>query len=106
MSAAARIGDSEAGGCDLGLDCCPHNRAGTNTEASENVFINGRGAHRKGDTGSCNCPHGGTFVTVGGSASVLINGRAATRIGDGTACQACGQGGIHTTGSNNVFIGG
>lgn len=106
MPAAARLGDNEAGGCDFGKPCCPHGRTGTNTEASENVFINGRGAHRKGDTGSCNCPHGGIFATVGGSGSVFINGRAATRIGDETNCQSCGQGGNHTTGSSNVFIGG
>ena len=107
MPAATRKGDSEVGGCDMGLpDCCPHGRGGTNSEVSGNVLINGLGAHRKGDTGPCNCPHGGTFATTGGSSSVFINNKAATRISDGTTCQSCGMGGSHTTGSGNVFIGG
>ena len=107
MPAATRKGDSEVGGCDMGLpDCCPHGRGGTNSEVSGNVFINGLGAHRKDDTGPCNCPHGGTFATTGGSRSVFINGRAATRVGDGTTCQSCGMGGSHTSGSGDVFIGG
>ena len=107
MPAATRKGDSEVGGCDMGLpDCCPHGRGGTNSEVSSNVFINGLGAHRKDDTGPCNCPHGGTFATTGGSSSVFINGRAATRVGDGTTCQSCGMGGSHTSGSGDVFIGG
>ena len=54
MPAAARLGDSEAGTCNLGLPCCPHGRAGTNGTVSRDVFINGLGAHRKGDTGPCN----------------------------------------------------
>ncbi|WP_314905014.1 PAAR domain-containing protein [Selenomonas artemidis] len=106
MPGAARIGDRETGTCDLGLPDCPHTRNGTNTEASPNVLINGRGAHRRGDTGPCNCPHGGVFATTGGSGTVFINGKAAVRIGDATTCGSCGQGGSHTTGSGNVFIGG
>ncbi len=106
MPAAARLGDSEAGTCDLGKKCCPHGRNGTNSAVSGNVFINGLGAHRLGDTGPCNCPHGGTFATTGGSGTVFINGRAAVRVGDATTCQTCGKGGSHTTGSGNVFIGG
>lgn len=106
MPAATRKGDSETGTCDLGLPDCPHTRNGTNSLVSDNVFINGRGAHRKSDTGPCNCPHGGTFISVGGSGSVFINGRAATRVGDATSCQACGKSGSHTAGSGNVFIGG
>lgn len=106
MPAATRIGDSETGTCNLGLPDCPHARNGTNATASGNVFINGLGAHRLGDTGPCNCPHAGTFATTGGSGTVFINGRAATRIGDATTCQSCGMGGHHTTGSGNVIIGG
>lgn len=106
MPAATRIGDGEVGTCDVGAKDCPHTRSGTNSTASGNVFINGRGAHRLGDTGPCNCPHGGTFATTGGSGSVFINGQAATRIGDATTCQSCGKGGQHVAGSGNVFIGG
>lgn len=106
MPAATRIGDGTTGTCDLGLDCCPHGRSGTNTTGSPNVFINGLAAHRQSDTGGTNCPHGGTFITTGGSSTVFINGRPATRIGDATTCQACGKAGAHTSGSGNVFIGG
>lgn len=75
MPAAARKGDQETGTCDLGLPDCPHSRTGTNAVVSGDVFINGLGAHRKGDTGPCNCPHGGTFATTGGSGTVFVNGR-------------------------------
>ena len=106
MPAAARRGDKETGTCDKGLPDCPHARSGTNSSVSGDVFVNGLGAHRRGDTGPCNCPHGGTFATTGGSGSVFVNGRAAVRIGDATTCQSCGKSGSHTTGSGDVFIGG
>ena len=106
MAAATRIGDGTSGTCDLGLECCPHGRAGTNSTGSPNVYINKIKAHRRGDTGPCNCPHGGTFQSTGCSKSVFINGRGATRIGDGTTCMACGMPGNHVSGSRNVFIGG
>ena len=106
MPAATRAGDGETGICDLGLPCCPHTRGGTNSEVSGNVFINGAGAHRLGDTGPCNCPHGGTFASTAASSTVFINGKGATRIDDQTTCQACGKTGAHVTGSPNVFIGG
>ena len=106
MPAATRSGDGETGTCDLGLPGCPHTRSGTNSTVSGNVFINGLGAHRKGDTGPCNCPHGGTFESVGASGTVFINGHGATRIGDTTTCQICGKSGSHTVGSGNVLIGG
>lgn len=106
MPAVTRINDSTTGICDMGLPCCPHGRSGTNVEVSADVFINGRGAHRKGDTGSCNCPHGGAFQSVEASATVFINGRGVTRIGDATVCKSCGQSGSHTSGSANVFVGG
>lgn len=106
MPAATRLNDQENGTCDLGKSCCPHSRTGTNGTVSENVFINGLGAHRKGDTGMCNCPHNGIFVTTSGSSTVFINGLAATRVGDETTCQNCGKKGSHVTGSDSIFIGG
>lgn len=106
MPAVARLGDEEMGVCDIKAKCCPHSRGGTNSTASLDVFVNGIGVHRKGDMGVCNCPHTGNFVTTGGSGTVFINGRAAVRIADSTLCQNCGQSGVHTTGSDNVFIGG
>ena len=106
MPAATRKGDSTSGICDLGLPDCPHSRSGTNSVVSPDVIINGRGAHRQGDTGPTNCPHGGTFQSVGCSSTVFINGKGATRIGDSTTCVVCGQPGSHVSGSPNVFIGG
>lgn len=106
MPAATRLGDGTSGTCDVGADCCPHGRGGTNSAVSSDVLINGLGAHRKGDTGPTNCPHGGTFQSVGASGSVMINGRGATRIGDSTVCMGCGLSGSHTGGSSNVIIGG
>lgn len=106
MPSTTRIGDGTTGICDVGLDCCPHGRAGTNSTGSPNVYINFIPAHRRGDTGPCNCPHGGTFASVGCSSTVFINGRGATRIDDLTTCQNCGMPGNHVAGSPNVFIGG
>lgn len=106
MSNATRIGDNTSGSCDVGCDFCPHGRTGTNSSGSSNVFINRKAAHRLGDSISISCPHGGFGKSTGGSRSVFINGKAATRTGDATVCIACGEGGSHTNGSNNVFIGG
>ena len=106
MPEATRLGDSTSGTCDIGLKCCPHGKNGTNSAVSSDVFINGLGAHRKGDTGPTNCPHGGTFLSVGASGTVMINGKGATRNGDSTVCMGCGLSGSHTDGSPNVIIGG
>lgn len=106
MPEATRVGDQTVGVCDIGLECCPHGRSGTNSAHSPNVFINGKAAHRQGDTGATNCPHGGTFQSVGHSATVFINGIPATRVGDSTVCMSCGQAGNHASGSPNVFFGG
>ncbi len=96
MSNATRLGDM-----DTGHDACPPTALVT---ASSNVFINGRGAGRVGDSyaahGCINHPsHSG--VIASGSSSVFINGRAAGRIGDAVSC-----GGSVAEGSGNVFIGG
>ncbi len=96
MSNATRLGD-----LDTGHDACPPTALVT---ASSNVFINGRGAGRVGDSyaahGCINHPsHSG--VIASGSSSVFINGKAAGRIGDAVSC-----GGSVASGSSNVFIGG
>ena len=105
MSAATRLSDETSGVCDIKAECCPHGRSGANTTCSGDVIINGRGAHRQGDNGSCRCPHGGTYSSVGASATVFVNGRGLTRVGDETVCQSCGQSGSHSSGSDNVFAG-
>jgi uncharacterized Zn-binding protein involved in type VI secretion len=96
MSNATRLGD-----LDTGHDACPPTAL---VSASTNVFINGKGAGRVGDSyvahGCVNHPsHSG--VIASGSSSVFINGRAAGRIGDAVSC-----GGSVAEGSSNVFIGG
>lgn len=96
MSNATRLGD-----LDTGHDACPPTAL---ISASTNVFINGKGAGRVGDSyaahGCVNHPsHSG--VIASGSSSVFINGRAAGRIGDAVSC-----GGSVADGSSNVFIGG
>ncbi len=105
MPAAVRQNDTTQGSCNAGLDCCSHSRNGINTEASDNVFINGLGARRLGDIGDCRCPHGGSYISEEGSRTVFINGKPAVRAGDMTKCNSCGCAGTHITGSNNVFIG-
>lgn len=69
-------------------------------EASNNVFINGKGIHRKGDAWDIHCNfwncHGG--VMIGGSNSIFINGIAAAQVGDLISCGA-----VAAQGSGNVF---
>lgn len=100
-----RVGDSTSGTCDVGDDCCPHGRGGTNSSGSPNVTINRKAAHRVGDSGSCNCPHGGSFNTTSGSKTVTVNGKSLSRVNDSTQCGGCGLPGTHTTGSKNVTCG-
>ena len=94
MPAATRLGDI----C-TGHDGFPPRE---NDEASENVFINGKGAHRVGDHWITHCLaivcH--DSVLEEGSATVFINGKAAGRIGDPIEC-----GSLIAEGSDNVFIG-
>ena len=106
MPAVTRIGDSTTGICDLGLPDCPHNRSGTNSSGSPDVFVNGIPVHRLGDNGSTNCPHGGSFTSTSGSSTVFVNKKPITRIGDSTSCGSCGKSGTHSNGSSNVFAGG
>lgn len=105
MPSVTKVGDSTSGICNLGLDCCPHGRSGTNAVGSPNVFVNSQPAHRLTDSGGTNCPHGGVFNSVSGSATVFVNGLPLTRIGDSTQCQVCGMPGSHSSGSSNVFAG-
>lgn len=70
---------------------------------SSNVFINGLGAARVGDSFAPHAcaealPH--PVIALKGSSTVYINGRLAYRMGDPTNCGA-----ICATGSPNVFCG-
>jgi len=94
-SAVVRLGDI----C-TGHGCYP---ARANISASSDVFVNGLGVHRVGDSWSAHScpdtpPHGSTQAS--GSGSVFVNGKAVARVGDSIAC-----GSSNATGSSNVFIG-
>lgn len=96
MSSVTRLGDVGSG-----HDLCPSRNLAS---ASPNVFINGRGAGRVGDSYTAHSceehpPHVG--VIAAGSQTVFVNGRRIGRIGDGISC-----GGSVIEGSPNVFAGG
>jgi len=93
MPAATRLGDY----------CTGHGGwpPRPNIEGSDNVFINGRPAHRVGDAWAIHCDHDDDChgsVLLDGSLAVYVNGRALGRIGDPVAC-----GSRVATGSPNVF---
>lgn len=96
MAASTRLGDK-----DTGHDACPGTAL---VSASGDVFINGRGAGRVGDTYAahgCDTHPSHSGKIAAGSTTVFINGRKAARIGDGVSC-----GGSVAQGSSNVFVGG
>ncbi|WP_297038995.1 PAAR domain-containing protein [uncultured Dialister sp.] len=96
MPKSTRLGDK-----DTGHDACPPTALIT---ASADVFVNGKGAGRKGDTYAahgCTTHPSHSGVISSGSSSVFINGMAAARVGDSVSC-----GGTAAEGSPNVFIGG
>lgn len=96
MSNATRLGD-----LDTGHDACSPTVLIT---ASSNVFINGKGAGRVGDSYAahgCIIHPSHSGVVASGSRSVFINGQPAARIGDPVSC-----GGTVAEGSPNVYIGG
>lgn len=74
-----------------------------NNEASSNVFVNGIGAHREGDSYEVHCCDGNCHdsVLASGSSSVYVNGKQLGRIGDLVAC-----GSTVAEGSGSVFAGG
>lgn len=83
MPGVVRLGDISEGH--------PHCYPGRpNIEASSDVIVNGKGAHRLGDAwavhGACpdHSPHGG--VASSGSATIFVNGKPICRIGDAISC--------------------
>jgi uncharacterized Zn-binding protein involved in type VI secretion len=91
MPAAVRLADMSAGHC-----FSPR----PNDEASPNVFINGKAAHRVGDHWPTHCcgPVCHDGVMGEGSPNVYVNGKALARVGDAIAC-----GDTTAEGSPNVF---
>jgi uncharacterized Zn-binding protein involved in type VI secretion len=73
-----------------------------NVEASGNVFVNGKGAHRVGDAWPSHCSEEGCHDAkqATGSGTVRVNGRPLARIGDEVSC-----GSLNAQGSPNVFAG-
>lgn len=74
----------------------------SNISASENVFVNGLGAHRQSDGWAIHgflLPH--ASILASGSSTVFVNGLQLGRVGDPIVC-----GSIVATGSDNVFAGG
>ena len=95
MPAVTRLGDICTGHADF-----PPRES---TSGSPNVFVNGKPAHRQGDSWAVHCNsepvcHGGSLAS--GSSSVYVNGRQLGRIGDPVNC-----GSSVATGSPNVFAG-
>lgn len=92
---AFRLGDAASG-----HDSCPPTNA---VESSGDVFVNGLGAVRRGDScGSHGCKLHKTHdrTVSGGSGTVFINGSPAARVGDAINC-----GGAAAAGSSSVGIG-
>lgn len=96
MPSAVRLADTCNG-------ACTHTPR-PNDEASTNVFINGRGSHRKGDHWITHCnpvPVCHDSNASEGSPNVFVNGKPKARVGDDTGC-----GSKMATGSANVFVNG
>jgi uncharacterized Zn-binding protein involved in type VI secretion len=101
MPAVSRLGDR----C-TGHDCFPPRES---VSASTDVFVNGIGAHRQGDSWATHCCRKSLFGgrschnsnLASGSSTVYVNGRQLSRIGDPVAC-----GSIVAQGSSDVFAGG
>ena len=98
MPAVCRIGDADV------PHCSGMSRAG----GSGNVFVNGIGVSRQGDS---NTPHllppnippcpGHSASISSGSSTVKVNGKGCGRVGDGiSGCTSV------AAGSSNVFAGG
>lgn len=71
-----------------------------NNSASNNVYINSRGAHRVSDTWAVHCcgPSCHSSAQQDGSPNIFINGLKLARVGDPIAC-----GSLNATGSPNVI---
>ena len=98
MPAVTRIGDADVTHCS-GM---------TRAQGSSNVFVNGIGVSRQGDSNTTHllppnvppCPaHSAPIAS--GSSTVFVNGKGCGRVGDGiSGCTSV------AAGSSNVFAGG
>jgi uncharacterized Zn-binding protein involved in type VI secretion len=94
MPAVVRLGDNCSG-----HGCYP---ARPNNQASNNVFVNGKGVHSLCDDWASHCCgipcHDG--IASSGSSTVFVNGKPICRVGDSVSC-----GSTMAEGSDNVFAG-
>lgn len=74
----ARLGDSTYGVCNCHDE--PITVGGKIISASEDVFVNGRGVARIGDTVMADCGHTGKIIS--GKEDDFVNGRSVARLGD------------------------
>jgi len=95
MPGAARLNDT----C-TGHQCWPSRE---NDGGSGNVFVNKRGAHRKGDHWVTHCCNGNCHDSTleSGSDNVYVNGKPFGRKDDPVAC-----GSKVKTASSNVYVNG
>lgn len=96
MPSAVRLGDA----CTGHEDFPPR----VNDQASSDVFINGKGAHRVGDHWVTHCnslPACHDSTAGSGSPNVFVNRKALCRVGDSVTC-----GSKMADGSPNVFVNG
>jgi len=101
----ARLSDKAKGICVHGCNACPHSVKGPAVSGSNDVFVNGRPAFRKGDPGiHMVCCTTNSWKAFTGSATVYINGKSAARKGD--VSKHCGGFGQITDGSSDVHSGG
>ena len=80
MKGAVRLNDYSSG-----HGCFPSK---PNIEASNDTFVNGRGAVRVGDAWAIHCCGSSchSSVSSGGSPNTFINGRRGVRTGDDISC--------------------
>lgn len=102
MPGAARISDLAFISKDThACPACPHACVGPIISGSNNVFINGKGAARKGDPGiHAVCCGPNTYTINEASSNVYVNGIPLARRGDET--KHCGGNGEIITCSFNV----
>lgn len=104
MARAARVSDQHRGTCSHGAPCCPHSVVGTIVGGSPTGRINGLQAARLGDSVNHSCPHCGTGHISSASGTVRVNGIPSARLDDSVTYP--GGGGVITTASEDVSIGG